>query len=52
VLMTGILAAMTFIGLFVIISIDYPFTGPVRIEPQPLQNVMANFRDRQPQTPR
>ncbi len=52
VLMTGILTSMTFIGLFVIISIDYPFTGPVRIESQPLQSVLANFRDRQPHTPR
>jgi hypothetical protein len=47
VLMTGILAAMTFIGLFVIISIGYPFTGPVAIEPHPLQTVLADFRARQ-----
>ncbi len=45
-LMTGILTAMTFIGLFVIISIGYPFTGPVKINSHPLETVLLDFRAR------
>jgi hypothetical protein len=43
-MMTGILAALVLLGLVVIISIDHPFTGPVHIQPDPIQNVLADFR--------
>jgi hypothetical protein len=43
VLMTCILAIIVFMGLFVIIAIDHPFTGPVHIDPWPLQLVLRDF---------
>lgn len=43
VLMTGALTAMTSVGLLVIVSIDYPFSGPVRIGPHPLEAVLDDF---------
>ena len=44
VLMTGILAIIVFMGLFVIVSIDHPFTGPVHVGSGPLLQVLADFR--------
>src|ERR1700733_13268276 len=44
VLMSGILAVIVFMGLFVIVSIDHPFTGPVHVDPGPLQRVLSDFR--------
>ena len=44
VLMTGILAVIVFMGLFVIVSIDHPFTGPVHVGTGPLLQVLADFR--------
>ncbi len=38
VLMTGILS-----GLLVIVTIDYPFTGPVHISSEPIHNVVEDF---------
>jgi hypothetical protein len=46
VLMTGILSVIVFMGLFVIVSIDHPFTGPVHIDSRPLQRVLADFGNR------
>jgi Protein of unknown function (DUF4239) len=46
VLMTGILSFIVFMSLWVIISIDYPFTGPVHIESEPLRAVLQEFADR------
>jgi hypothetical protein len=43
-LMTGILSALVLLGLVVIISIDHPFTGAVHIAPDPIENVLADFR--------
>ncbi len=43
VLMTGILSVIVFMGLFVIVSIDHPFTGPVHIDSRPLQRVLQDF---------
>jgi hypothetical protein len=43
VMMTGILAIIVFMGLFVIVSIDHPFTGPVRVDPGPLLRVLTDF---------
>ena len=43
VLMTGILALIVFMGLFVIVTIDHPFTGPVHVRGQPLQDVLEDF---------
>jgi hypothetical protein len=43
VLMTGILAFIVFIGLFVIVSIDHPFTGRVHVDGLPLLRVLADF---------
>lgn len=43
VMMTGILAFLVFMALFVIISIDLPFTGPAAVGPEPLEAVLADF---------
>jgi hypothetical protein len=44
VLMTGILSLVVFMSLWVIISIDHPFTGPVHIANEPLRAVLEEFR--------
>jgi hypothetical protein len=41
--MTGGLASIVFLGLFVIVSYDHPFTGDVRVQPHPLRAVYDNF---------
>ena len=43
VMMTGILSVLVFMGLLVIVSINYPFTGPVHIGSEPLQHVVEDF---------
>ncbi len=43
VMMTGILSVIVFMGLFVIVSIEYPFTGPVHVGSEPLQTVVEDF---------
>jgi len=43
VLMTGVLSIIVFMGLFVIVSIDHPFTGPVHVGSGPLQQVLTDF---------
>lgn len=43
VMMTGILAFLVFMALFVIVSIDLPFTGPAAVGPEPLEAVLADF---------
>lgn len=45
VMMTGILTVIVFMGLFVIVSIDHPFTGPVHIDSAPLETVLKDFRN-------
>lgn len=44
VLMTGLLAAVILSELLTIIAIDWPFTGPVKVEPTPLEYVLADFQ--------
>jgi hypothetical protein len=46
VLMTGILSTIVFMGLLVIVSINHPFTGPVYIDSEPLNRVLADFGHR------
>lgn len=46
VLMTGILAALVFMSLYVIVSINYPFTGVVHVDSEPLHVVLAEFGHR------
>ena len=41
--MTGVLSTLVTLGLVVIVSIDHPFTGPVRVHPDPIANVLAEF---------
>ena len=41
-LMTGVLAVIVFMGLFVIVSIDHPFTGPVHVESAALERVLTD----------
>ena len=43
VLMTGILSVIVFMGLFVIVSIDHPFTGPVHVDSAPLLHVLEDL---------
>ena len=41
--MTGALSILIFSGLLIIIAIDHPFAGTVRVEPDPLVAVLADF---------
>ncbi len=43
VLMVGMLSALVFIALLVIITIDHPFTGPVHVQSEPLELVLDEF---------
>lgn len=43
VTMTGGLASIVFLGLFVIVSYDHPFTGEVFVEPHPIKAVLEDF---------
>jgi hypothetical protein len=43
VLMTGILSIIVFMGLFVVVAIDHPFTGPVRVGSGPLLHVLTDL---------
>ena len=43
-MMTGLLAMVIFGELLTIIAIDRPFTGPVKVEPTPLLDVLADFQ--------
>jgi hypothetical protein len=43
VVMTGILSVMVLMGLLVIVSVDHPFTGPVHVDTEPLDNALADF---------
>jgi hypothetical protein len=41
--MTGALAFIVFLGLFVIVSYDHPFTGAVSIDPLPFKSLIADM---------
>jgi hypothetical protein len=43
ILMTGILSVVVFMSLFVIVTIDHPFAGPVHVESEPLHAVLEEF---------
>lgn len=42
--MVGALALIVFMGLFVIISYDHPFTGDVSVEPHPIRTLIEDFQ--------
>lgn len=42
-LMTVLLALLIFSELLIIIAVDYPFTGPIKVEPVALSRVLADF---------
>lgn len=44
IMMTGLLAMIIFGELLTIIAIDRPFTGPVKVEPTALIEVLADFQ--------
>ena len=48
-LMTGALTALIFSGLLVIIAIDHPFAGSVRVEPEALASVLEDLGAASPQ---
>jgi hypothetical protein len=43
--MTGMLAAIIFMALFVAIEIDHPFTGPVSVGPESLHGALETLGD-------
>ena len=43
IMMTAILSTLVFMGLYVIVSLDHPFSGPVHVESEPLQAVLEDF---------
>jgi len=42
-MMTGLLALLIFSEILIVVAIDRPFTGPVKVEATPLANVLADF---------
>lgn len=42
-LMTAMLALLVFMALFVIVSINHPFTGPVQVVPDPIRFVLREL---------
>lgn len=44
IIMTGMLATLIFMALYVAIEIDHPFTGPVSVGPEALQYALENIR--------
>ena len=42
-MMTGALSALIFSGLLIIIAIDHPFAGTVKVLPEPLTSVLEHF---------
>ena len=42
-MMSGALSVLVFSGLFVIVAIDHPFTGPVKVQPEALAAVLEDF---------
>ncbi|HEX4387469.1 MAG TPA: DUF4239 domain-containing protein [Steroidobacteraceae bacterium] len=44
-LMTGVLAALIFSAILVIVAIDRPFTGAVEVSQEPIRLVLDDFRD-------
>jgi hypothetical protein len=42
-MMTGLLALLIFSELLIIVAIDRPFTGSVKVEPTPFADVLADF---------
>ncbi len=47
-LMTGLLAFLVFLVLFVIVSIDHPFTGSVKVGPEALELAQHDLGDEAP----
>jgi hypothetical protein len=47
-LMTGALSVLICSGLLVIIAIDHPFAGSVKVAPEALDNVLADFTASEP----
>jgi hypothetical protein len=47
-MMTGILAFLIFSGLHVIIAIDHPFAGSVKVQPEALVAVLEDFGAKAP----
>ena len=41
--MTGMLSTIVFTALLVIVSINYPFTGPVSVSPEPFRLALQDF---------
>ena len=42
-MMTGMLSLLIFLGLLIIVTIDHPFAGSVKVEPQALVRVLEDF---------
>jgi hypothetical protein len=41
--MTALLSLLIFSELWIVIAVDYPFTGPIKVEPTALARVLAEF---------
>jgi len=49
-LMTGVLSLLIFSGLLVIVAVDQPYAGPVRLQPEALLAVLEEFAGSKPAT--
>jgi hypothetical protein len=43
-LMTGMLAVIVYMALFVVVEIEHPFSGPVSVEPEGLRVALAELQ--------
>ncbi len=41
--MTVLLSVLIFSELLIIVAVDYPFTGPIKVEPTALVRVLVDF---------
>ena len=46
--MTGALALLIFSALLVVVSIDHPFAGAVKVKPDAIHDVVTDLTHRQP----
>ena len=45
VMMNGLLSFLVFVALWVIAEINFPFTGPVHVTPEPLHDLSSTITD-------
>jgi Na+/proline symporter len=47
-LMAGMLAAVIFMALFMVVALDHPFSGGIRVSAEPLEYVLRTLAPAEP----